>query len=72
MGETMTAKERAEDLVSKFFFLTENLENQKKCALTTADQIILEQCKSSEKKDAKYQDERLSYWFEVKREIENI
>ena len=68
----MTAKERAEDLLSKFFFLVENLEKQKKCALITADQIILEQCKSSEKKDAKYQDERLSYWFEVKREIENI
>jgi len=36
------------------------------------DQIILEQCKSSELKNPKYQDERIQYWFEVNNEIKKL
>jgi len=36
------------------------------------NEVILEQCKSSEKKDARYQDERIMYWNEVKQEIEKL
>ena len=36
------------------------------------DQIVLEQCKGSELKDPRYQDERLMYWQEVKQEIEKL
>jgi len=75
----MTPKEKADQLVNVYYnsimsFLTNNmkLENAKKCALIAVDQIILEQCKSSELKDARYQDERLNYWNEVKQEIKNI
>jgi len=68
----MNEKEKAEDLVGLFYFLVETKEEQKKCALVVADQIILEQCKGSELKDPRYQDERLMYWNEVKQEIENL
>ena len=75
----MTPKERAEELTDKFrdtiiSFLSDNMkqENAKKCAILSVDQIILEQCKGSELKDPRYQDERLMYWNEVKQEIENL
>lgn len=44
----------------------------KQCALICVDQIILEQCKSSELKDPRYQDERLMYWNQVKQEIDKL
>ena len=84
----ITPKEKAEQLVSSFSpfvycymgsgMLTNTSDdevikmNAKLCALKVVDEIILEQCKSSELKDAKYQDERLHYWQEVKQEIENL
>ena len=75
----MTPKERANKLVNTYYnsimsFLSNNmkLENAKKGALIAVDQIILEQYKSSELKDARYQDERINYWNEVKQEIKNI
>ena len=75
----MTQKERAENLVDMFretimSFLSDNMKNQnaKRCALISVDQIILEQCKSSELKDPKYQDERIRYWQQVKQEIEKL
>jgi hypothetical protein len=75
----MTPKERAEELVDTFretimSFLSDNMKHQnaKKCAIVSVDQIILEQCKGSELKDPRYQDERLMYWNEVKQEIEKI
>lgn len=75
----MTPKEKAEELVGKFrdtiiSFLSDNMkqENAKKCAIISVDQIILEQCKGSELKDPRYQDERLRYWKEVKQEIEKL
>jgi hypothetical protein len=68
----MTPKEKAEDLLSKYYFQVQTLDKQKQCALIAVDQIILEQCKSSELKDARYQDERIHYWQEVKQEIEKL
>ena len=68
----MNEKEKAEDLVGLFYFLVQTKEEQKQCALVVVDQIILEQCKGSELKDPRYQDERLMYWNEVKQEIEKL
>ena len=70
----MTPKEKAQELTDKYRMFTEfsSIAAAKQCALIAVDEIILEQCKSSELKDAKYQDERLHYWQEVKQEIENL
>lgn len=75
----MTPKEKAEELVGKFrsniiSFLSDNMKDQnaKQCALIAVDEVMLEQCKSSEKKDARYQDERIMFWIEVKQEIEKL
>jgi hypothetical protein len=46
-----------------------NFFQAKQCALVAVDEIIKECCKSSEKKDAKYQDERINYWQQVKHEM---
>lgn len=75
----MTPKEKADELFDKMMYhimyncqptLSEMVAKQ--CALIAVDQIILEQCKSSELKDARYQDERIHYWQEVKQEIEKL
>jgi len=66
----MTPKEKATQLVDKYLFTDDYHTFSKQCALIAVDEIILEQCKSSDKKDARYQDERLHYWQEVKQEIE--
>ena len=75
----MTPRQRAEELVDKFRMnvldyegCSINTHKAKQCALICVDQIILEQCKSSELKDAKYQDERIKYWNEVKQEIKKL
>jgi len=75
----MTPKEKAEQLVDNFrntimSFLSDNMKNKnaKECALMAVNEVILEQCKSSELKDPRYQDERLMYWNEVKQEIEKL
>ena len=75
----MTPEVKAKDLVDKYrnsimSFLSDRMKDQnaKKCALIAVDQIILEQCKSSELKDPRYQDERINYWNEVKKEIEKL
>lgn len=75
----MTPHEKALELTDRFrdtimSFLSDNMkqQNAKKCAILSVDQIILEQCKSSELKDPRYQDERLMYWNEVKQEIEKL
>jgi len=36
----MTPKEKAEELVGKFYFLVQTKEEQKRCALMTVDEII--------------------------------
>ena len=75
----MTPQEKAEQLVDNFrntfmSFLSDNMKNKnaKECALMAVNEVILEQCKSSELKDPRYQDERLMYWNEVKQEIEKL
>ena len=72
----MTPKEKAQELVYKFYWrethLICSITDAKQCAWIAVDEIIKECCKSSEKKDAKYQDERINYWQQVKHEIENI
>ena len=67
----MTPKEKAVSILNK---MTVDFDidkwQSKQCALVAVDEIILEQCKSSELKDPRYQDERLKYWNTVKAEIE--
>ena len=74
----MTPREKAEELFQRFLPYTvgENTQeikyNTKQCVVVSLDQIILEKCKSSELKDARYQDERIHYWQEVKLEVEKL
>jgi len=68
----MTPKEKANELFGKFYSITGPFTEAKECALLAVDQIILEQCKGSELKDPRYQDERLMYWNMVKQEIEKL
>ena len=68
----MTPKEKAEELIDKFTQTNGNAFFAKECALMAVNEVILEQCKSSELKDPRYQDERLMYWNEVKQEIEKL
>jgi hypothetical protein len=76
----MTPKEKAKELINKYATyavmwaggVEVERQNCKQCALIAVDQIILEQCKSSELKDPRYQDERIRYWNEVKQEIEKL
>ena len=56
----MTAKDKAEELVSKYYFLANSLFNQKQCALIVVDEILLN-CYEVLK----------PFWEEVKQEIEN-
>ena len=41
-----------------------------RCAITLCEEMIKEQCKGSEHKDPKYQDERIEYWTKLKEEID--
>ena len=76
-----TAKEKAKQLYNKFYEASDGMgiakyqskvELAKKSALIAVDEILLEQCKSSELKDAKYQLERIDYWMQVKTELLNL
>ena len=70
----MTPQEKAQELVDKFNYESKHylMLDAKQCALIAVDEIIKECCKSSEKKDAKYQDERINYWQQVKHEVNNL
>jgi hypothetical protein len=69
----MAPPEKAVELVNKYLQIYDGrVSFAKQCALIAVDEIIKECCKSSEKKDAKYQDERINYWQQVKHEIENL
>lgn len=70
----MTPKEKAQELVDKFNYESKHylILDAKQCALIAVDEILKECCKSSEKKDAKYQDERINYWQQVKHELNNL
>ncbi len=70
----MTPQEKAQELVDKFNYESKHylMLDAKQCALIAVDEILKECCKSSEKKDAKYQDERINYWQQVKHELNNL
>jgi hypothetical protein len=74
----MTPKEKADELVKKMYKVHSDSASSitlyfaKQCALIAVNEVILEQCKSSELKDPRYQDERLMYWNEVKQEIKKL
>jgi hypothetical protein len=78
----MTPQEKAKELVNKFYQplgylnmaeIAGNMwEHGKKCAIICVDEIILEQCKSSELKNAVYQAERIDYWQDVLTELNKL
>ena len=79
----MTPQEKARDLVDAYRFILIQSETEAgeeilctsiaiECALTNVTQMLLETCKNSDKKDPRYQDERLQYWYEVREEIKKI
>jgi hypothetical protein len=65
----MTPKEKAEDLLSKYYFQVQTLDKQKQCALIAVDEIIA--ANPNLKWFAKL-DDSIKYWQEVKQEIEKI
>ena len=64
----MTPKEKAEELVSKYYFLVDVLFEQKQCALIAVDEILEEALGLD---DNDYQS-KYDYWLEVKQEIEKL
>jgi hypothetical protein len=80
---SMTPKDKARDLVDAYRFILTQSETEAgeeilctsiaiECALTNVTQMLLETCKNSEKKDPRYQEERIQYWFEVREEIKKL
>jgi hypothetical protein len=63
----MTPKEKAEDLIIKF-----SNPFAKSCALIAVEELIKESCKYSEFKNADYQESRIAFFTEVKKEIEKL
>ncbi len=72
----MEAKIKAKELVSKYYeemqfseFVNE-IDASKQCAIIAVDEIIKEHCHNSEHKNPIEQEKWITYWQEVKREIE--
>lgn len=68
----MTPKEKAKELVDKYYKTLTYLESKskaKQCALITADEIILEICATADKYFIIH---KLAYYKEVKQEIEKL
>jgi hypothetical protein len=65
----MTPKEKAEDLLSKYYFQVQTLVQQKQCALIAVDEIIKTNPYEWDGKDL---NSTIDYWQEVKQEIENL
>jgi len=63
----MTPKEKAEELVGKFYFLVQTKEEQKQCSLIAVDEIL-----HSLEYNTWQNREILKYYEEVKQEIKNI
>lgn len=70
----MTPKEKAEELVSKYYLQVQTLAQQKQCALISVDEIII-----TLNNDIRDIDVRgnilldlIDYWREVKQEIEKL
>lgn len=80
----MTPKEKAEELVSKYYFLVGSLFEQKECAMLTVDEIILsapfepadtdwdEAGSSAQYWYPQKLEDSAKWWAEVKKEIENM
>jgi len=73
----MTPKEKAEQIYKQMLGDDGSTHPKvfggvKRCALIAVDELILEQCKSSELKNPKYQNDRIIYWQQVKQEIKNM
>jgi hypothetical protein len=66
----MTPKEKAEDLLSKYYFQVQALVKQKQCALIAVDEVIKAIPDASDY-DSPYNHE-LVYWQLVKEEIEKL
>ena len=58
----MTPKEKAEELVNKYYFLVDVLFEQKQCALIAVDEVF-----GNNTDESKH-----DYWIEVKQEIEKL
>jgi hypothetical protein len=64
----MTPKEKAEDLLSKYYFQVQTLDKQKQCALIAVNEILDVIVTIYD-----YDFEKLNpYWEEVKQEIEKL
>ena len=63
----MTPKEKAEELVGKFYFLVQTKEEQKQCTLIAVDEILNA---LSYKVSSNF--EELKYFEEVKQEIKKL
>ena len=63
----MTPKEKAEELVGKFYFLVQTKEEQKQCSLIAVDEILNA---LSYKVSSNF--EELKYFEEVKQEIKKL
>lgn len=66
----MTPKEKAEELVGKYYYLVGSLFEQKECAKILVDEILAAKTKIINEGDGWELTESNSYWQEVKKEIE--
>jgi hypothetical protein len=69
----MTPKEKAEELINKFYFISSffsDLEDAKECALIAIDEIISLSKIASLRRDNIYME--LEFWQEVKEEIKKL
>jgi hypothetical protein len=64
----MTSKEKAEQLVGRYYFQVETLEQQKQCALIAVDEII--KAIDFDWMEVQNLESVHRYWQEVKQEIE--
>ena len=64
----MTPKEKAEDLLSKYYFQVQTLAKQKQCALIAVDEIM----KIGWNLPHYDNQEGYNYWYLVKTEIEKL
>ena len=68
----MTPKEKAEELLSKYYFKVQTLAKQKQCALIAVDEI-LQSLGYKSLSDSPYTTlEARQYYVQVKQEIENL
>jgi hypothetical protein len=66
----MTPKEKAEDLLSKYYFQVQTLVKQKQCALIAVDEIL--NLKHIVTLRRNMHEMELEFWQEVKQEIEKL